>query len=109
MQEIPENMLRNIDKENILFRSEVEKVISDQKIQLKDGQVFEPKKIIFTGTSQYLMNKKIVKLNKNLFLLHRLVMKYVNEINIKIKIIKFMILFSLENLKIKQIILKTTQ
>ena len=63
MQEIPENMLRNIDKENILFRSEVEKVISDQKIQLKDGQVFEPKKIIFTGTSQYLMNKK--NLNHN--------------------------------------------
>ena len=63
MQEIPKNMLRNIDKENMLYGSEVEKVISDKKIQLKDGQVFEPKKIIFTGTSQHLINKRILKYN----------------------------------------------
>ena len=51
------NSILTVDKDAKIF------FCSDQKIQLKDGQVFEPKKIIFTGTSQYLMNKK--NLNHN--------------------------------------------
>ena len=63
MQEIPKNMLRKMDMGKILFGSEVKKIDTDKKIKLKDGQIFEPEKIIFTGTSHSLLNKKELSYN----------------------------------------------
>ena len=58
MQDIPENMLRRVDKDNLFLNCEVEHITRDEKVNLKDGKTIEAKKIVLTGNSQKLINEK---------------------------------------------------
>ena len=63
MQEIPNNILRNIDKNKIFFDSDVEEVCTNKQVKLSSGQILKPSRIILTGASQNLINKVNVKKN----------------------------------------------
>ena len=63
MQEIPENMLSRVDRENLFLNCELEHITKEKKVKLKDGKTILPSKIIFTGNSQKLINKKLVNYN----------------------------------------------
>ena len=63
MQDIPENMLRRVDKDNLFLNCEVEHITRDKKVKLKDGKTIEAKKIVLTGDSQKLINEKGIIFN----------------------------------------------
>ena len=63
MQEIPENMLKKVDQDNLFLNCEVEHITKEKKVKLKDGKTIVPSKIVFTGNSQKLINKKVVNYN----------------------------------------------
>ena len=63
MQEIPENMLKKVDQDNLFLNCEVEHITKEKKVKLKNGKTIVPSKIVFTGNSQKLINKKVVNYN----------------------------------------------
>ncbi len=63
MQEIPKNMLRIVDQSNVFLNCELDHITKDKKVKLKDGITIIPNKIVFTGNSQKLINKKQVNYN----------------------------------------------
>ena len=63
MQDIPEDMLRRVDKDNLFLNCAVEHITRDKKVKLKDGKTIEAKKIVLTGESQKLINEKGIIFN----------------------------------------------
>ena len=63
MQEIPNNMLKKINNDSLLYDREVKEILSQTKVKLSDGQILEAKQIIFTGESQALVKRKNIKYN----------------------------------------------
>ena len=84
MQEIPENMLRRVDRENVFMNCELEHITKDKKVKLKDGTTIAPSKIVFTGNSQKLINKKLVNYNsvKTFYFSSSVIHDYSNYIHI---------------------------
>ena len=84
MQEIPENMLRRVNRENVFMNCELEHITKDKKVKLKDGITIAPSKIVFTGNSQKLINKKLVNYNsvKTFYFSSSVIHDYSNYIHI---------------------------
>ena len=63
MQEIPKNMLRNINQNNIKLNCELELITNEKKIKLKNGPMIHPNQVILTGNSQQLIYNKSLHYN----------------------------------------------
>jgi len=63
MQEIPKNMLRNINQNNLLLNCELELLTNEKKIKIKNGPFLHPNQVILTGNSQQLIYDKILHYN----------------------------------------------
>ena len=58
MQEIPKNMLRNINQNNLLLNCELELLTNEKIVKLKNGPSIHPNQVILTGNSQQLLHHK---------------------------------------------------
>ena len=63
MQEIPKNMLRNINQNNIKLNCELELITNEKRIKLKNGPMIHPNQVILTGNSQQLIYNKSLHYN----------------------------------------------
>ena len=63
MQSLPDKMFRKLDSCNVLFNKKVEKINSNKKIVLNNGQIINGNKIILTGESIKLISSTSIKYN----------------------------------------------
>tara|TARA_B100001248_G_scaffold256520_1_gene237672 strand:+ start:226 stop:1449 length:1224 start_codon:yes stop_codon:yes gene_type:complete len=64
MQEIPKNMLRNINQNNLLLNCQLELITNEKKIKLKNGPIIHPNRVILTGNSQQLIYNDSLHYNR---------------------------------------------
>ena len=84
MQEIPKNMLRSINQNNLILNCELELLTHEKKIKLKNGPKIHPNYVILTGNSQKLIYNKRFHYNsvKTLYFSFENLPKYSDYIHI---------------------------
>ena len=84
MQEIPKNMLRNINQNNLKLNCELELITNEKKVKLKNGAIIHPNQVILTGDSQQLIYNKSLHYNsvKTLYFSSNNLPKYSDYIHI---------------------------